>query len=241
MHTQTTLNTINLFCLPFAGGHKYSYREYQENAPYRLNVQTLEYPGRVGRIQEPHIDDIRALTDYVYEQIAGKLDESDYAIYGHSMGGLIAYLLTLKIIGNGLKPPLHLFITGTSGPSSASRFEKIRHLLPPDEFIEEMRELDGIPDAILQNADLLSFFEPILRADFKACETYVHQEAPPFDIPVTVITGTDEDMAMEDIHLWQEITSQKVDFRQLPGKHFFIFQHPAEIIRIIAQKLSIES
>lgn len=230
--------TINLFCLPFAGGHKYSYRDYQENAPANIKVIPLEYPGRVGRIQEAPIHDIRLLTDYVYQQIAGRVHEHDYAIYGHSMGGLIAYLLTQKIIENKLKPPVHVFITGTSGPSANSRFEVIRHKLPKDEFLQEMKELDGIPDAILENEDLLAFFEPILRADFEACETYKHIESAPLDVPMSVITGTEEDMTEEDIHLWQNESTYKIDFKQLPGKHFFIFHYPMEIMEIISNTLT---
>ena len=234
------MNTnINLFCLPFAGGNKYSYRGYGEKAPSFLNVTTLEYPGRGARMKEPFICDIEALVNDMYKQISEKVDQMYYAIYGHSLGGLVAYLLTRKLIENNHKAPLHLFITGTSGPSATSRFDRKRHLLPKKEFIEEMKEFDGIPDEILQNEELFDYFEPILRADFKASENYVYENYAPLDIPFTVITGTEEDMEIADIHLWQKETRCIADFRQMPGRHFFIFKYPSKIVEIISKKLSV--
>jgi surfactin synthase thioesterase subunit len=233
--------TINLFCLPFAGGNKYSYQKYTEKAPSFLNLIPLEYPGRGARMKESLISEIEPLVDDMYHQVQKRIDQADYAIYGHSMGGLIGYLLTRKLIENGHKHPLHLFISGTTGPSSTSRSSKNRHLLPKNEFIQELKNLDGVPDEILQNEDLLSFIEPILRTDFKICETYQYGDYTPLNIPITVITGTEEDMEMADIHLWQKETDWEVDFRQIPGRHFFIFKYPRVVVDIISKKLSVHT
>ena len=192
-------------------------------------------------MKEPLVSDSETMVNDLYNQIKKNTELGDYAIYGHSMGGLIGYLLTRKLIENNHRPPVHLFITGTSGPSSASRSAKNRHLLPKDEFIQELKELDGIPDEILQNEELLSYIEPILRADFKTCETYQYGNFSPLNIPFTVITGTDEDMSAEDIQLWQKETETEIDFRQIPGKHFFIFKYPRVIVDIISKKLSVHT
>ena len=192
-------------------------------------------------MKEPLISDAETLVNDLYHHIKKNVDQADYAIYGHSMGGLIGYLLTRKLIENNHRPPFHLFITGTCGPSSPLRSSKNRHLLPKDEFIQELKNLDGIPDEILQNDDLLSFIEPILRADFKTCETYRYTENVPLNVPLTVVTGTEEEMEVEDIHMWQKETECIVDFRQVPGKHFFIFKYPRVIVDIIAKKLSVHT
>lgn len=233
--------TINLYCLPFAGGNKYSYQKYIERAPSFLNIIPLEYPGRGARMKESLVSDSALLVDDLYNQIRKHANEADYAIYGHSMGGLIGYLVARKLIENNYKPPLHLFITGTCGPSSPARSAKTRHLLPKDEFIQELKNLDGIPDEILQNDDLLNYIEPILRADFKTCETYKYEGQSPLNVPFTVITGSDEDMTTEDIQLWQKESESPVDFRQIPGKHFFIFKYPRVIVDIISKKLSVHT
>jgi len=232
-----SMQPVNLFCLPFAGGNKYCYRSYETAAPDFLRIKVLEYPGRGLRMNEPLNTDVNQLTNDLYEQISGQLDKEPYAIYGHSMGGLMACLLSRKIIANNHVPPLHVFITGTSGPSAESRGENKRHLLEKKEFIEELKRLNGSPDEVLQNEELLDFFEPIIRADFKATETYTYEASEMLNIPFTVITGTEEGMTLEDIQLWQKETAIPVDFKRLPGKHFFIYQYTHQVIKIISKKV----
>lgn len=228
---------INLFCLHFAGGNKYSYRDYAEKSPDFLHIIPLESPGRGARMREPLISDINLLVDDFYRQVCTRVDEAPYAIYGHSMGGLVAYLLAQKLTLHQHSLPIHLFITGTTGPSSPSRTEKKRHLMEKTEFLQEIKELGGMPEEILKSEELLQYFEPILRSDFMVSENYVHRDNYPLSVPFTVITGTEEDMEIEDIKLWQKETTALVDFRRMPGNHFFIYQYAQEIIDVITKKL----
>lgn len=228
---------MNLFCLPFAGGAKYCYREFCQTIPPQLNMIPLEYPGRGGRTKEPLLTEINLLVEDIYDQIKKYVDLKHYFIYGHSMGGLLSYLLTRKLISNNHRPPAHLFITGTTGPSAISRCEKKRHLLTKEEFFKEIIELKGFPDEVLKVPELLGYYEPILRADFKMSETYVYQEVQPLSIPMTVITGTEEEMQLDDIYLWQKETQFQINFKRMPGNHFFIFDFAAEITKIIAKEI----
>ena len=188
-------------------------------------------------MNQPLMTDLNMLVRDIYMQVRDKLDQGNYTIYGHSMGALAGCLLARKIVEHGHTPPLHVFVSGTTGPSAQSRDEKKRHLLGKKEFIEEIRALNGSPEEILQNEELINYFEPILRADFTATENYTYEDGEPLDIPFTVITGNDEAMTMEDIYLWQKETTYKIDFIQFPGNHFFIFKYAREILSIIAKKL----
>ncbi|UOE51894.1 thioesterase domain-containing protein [Mucilaginibacter sp. SMC90] len=228
---------INLICLPFAGGNRYSYRPLFTETSAIFNVVTLEYPGRGTRIFEELTADINKLVNDLFNQLKPILSKGDYALYGHSLGGLLTYLLAVKIRENNYKLPLYLFITGTSGPSAPSRLTKKFHLYPHKEFIDEVIILGGMPDEILQDSAMMEFLEPIIRNDFKVSETYVHQAAEPLNIPFTVITGTDEDLTAEEVLLWQNESIEAVDFIQLQGDHFFIMQHKDFIINAIAEKL----
>jgi len=228
---------INLVCLPFAGGNKYSYRPLFTESSNVFNTTTLEYPGRGTRIFEELTADIDVLVNDLFNQLKPILSKGNYAIYGHSLGGLLAYLLAVKIRENNYDLPKHIFITGASGPAAASRQTKKFHLYPHKEFIDEVVILGGMPDEILQDNAMLEFLEPILRNDFKVSETYIHKAAEPLNIPITVITGTDEDLKTEEVLLWQNESIPAVDFIQLEGDHFFIMQHRAFIINAITEKL----
>jgi surfactin synthase thioesterase subunit len=223
--------------MPFAGGNKYSYRDYELCAPPYLKVIPMEYPGRGALAKEKFLTTMDLLVDRVYSDMKNTVDNGDYALYGHSMGGVVAFFLARKLIANGHRPPLHLFITGTTGPSSTSIISKKRHLMSKADFIQEIRILDGCPEEVLQSDDLLEYFEPILRADFQVSETYSYAEDAPLDVPFTVITGTEEDMKNEDIQLWQKESIHPVDFRKMTGTHFFILKHSTQIINLISRKI----
>jgi surfactin synthase thioesterase subunit len=230
------MKAINLFCFPFAGGNRYSYREYEQHAPPHLKIIPMEYPGRGARVKEPFILDMDVLVDKLYHEMRSSIGDDDYALYGHSMGGLVAFFLSKKLIANHYKPPLHIFVTGTSGPGSFAGHSK-KYLLEKKAFIEEIKKLEGCPEEILQHDELLDYFEPILRADFQVSETFSYTQEQPIEVPMTVITGTEEDMDIEDISLWQQETTHPVEFRKLPGKHFFIFKYPQEIMEVISKKI----
>ncbi|AXY73679.1 thioesterase [Paraflavitalea soli] len=232
--------SFNLLCLPFAGGNKFSYRKYEEKAPANLRIIPLEYPGRGSRGREPLLPELNLLVEDIYHQASPYIAQGGYAIYGHSLGALVAMQLARKIISHHQPPPLHLFVSGAAGPSSLCFRQKQRHRLERNTFIAEITRFDGSPQEILQNEEFIDYIEPVLRADFRAVETYQHEETAPLMLPVTVINGT-EDTEIErlDISLWQKETNYPVEFVSMPGNHFFIFDAPAQITRLMANKLQL--
>jgi len=226
---------LNLICFPFAGGSKYSYNNYIKLADKNLQLIPIDYPGRGFRFKEALITNVKPLIEDCFDKIKGHLHEP-YAIYGHSMGSIVSYLVTKRIIAEGLPQPKHLFLSGRGGPSVAYT-EPPRYLLPSDKFRAQLKEMGGSPDEVLNDEDLMCFFEPILRADFEALENYKYEHTQPFDIPVTVMIGEQERVTLEQAFTWQNETTQKIDIRRFPGRHFFIFEHTATIMDIIGQKL----
>jgi surfactin synthase thioesterase subunit len=233
------MGKINLFCLPFGGGSKYSYRALELIPSDLLKLVTLEYPGRGRRIKEALLTDIHQLTDDLFDQISKFNLNEPYAIYGHSMGGLLTYLLTKKLAKAKCCLPKCLFVSGCTGPSSTARLKSQRHLLSNEKFLQEIKDLKGCPDEILENPELVRLILEILRADFKASETYIHKPSLQLAIPITVMTGIEEDMEVEDVRLWQHESSFIVDFHVFPGHHFFILDHAPEIINIFSKSLTI--
>lgn len=227
-----------LICLPFAGASKFSYRDFEKLTQPSVNVITLELPGRGTRMSETLLKDIHHMVDDIFRQLPKEIFSSAYAIFGHSMGGLIAYLLAHKITRCDYPKPSHLFITGTEGPSSLSREREKKYLLPKEKFIEELKKYQGSPKEVLENKELLDFFLPTLLADFQATENFTYVPKPALDIPITIITGSDEPMEKDDILLWQKESNHTVEFMELPGNHFFIFKHSYRILDIISRKLS---
>ncbi len=178
---------MHLFCIPFAGGNAWAYRALERFVSPEITVDGLELPGRGRRSAEPLRDSLDELANDVFSQIRARAVTGRYAIFGHSMGALLAYLAAHRLRRAGLPRPEALFLSGSSAP--ASRPVRQRHLLPSPEFAAMLRELGGCPPQVLKDAGLFEFFEPILRADFKAVEAWQRPEAPPLDLPFVVMVG----------------------------------------------------
>lgn len=229
------IEKINVFFLPFAGGSKYSFRDFVKQAPPTLNIIPIELPGRGTRYNEVLLESLPHMTEDVYNQLKYRLD-TPYAIYGHSMGTIIAYLLTVKLIARQYTPPMHLFVSGADGPSRWNQL-KSRHLLPKNEFFQEIQSLGGVNPEILSNQELVDFFEPILRADFKACDTFFLDDPQKINVPVTVLLGTNDHSNAFQGKAWQEVSHTDILIQKFEGDHFFIFDHETEILKLIEKKL----
>ena len=231
----TQRQRINLICLPFAGASIYSYRNITKYIADSINIIPVELPGRGQRISEPLLSDIHKIVDDAFLQIKAHIN-IPYAIYGHSLGTLLGFLLVKRILNENLQQPLHLFFSGRGGPSVQDKDKHI-HALPKKEFIKKLQEYEGSPQEILNDESIMEFFEPVLRADFKAVSNYPYNEDTPFNIPITVMIGTTENTTYKEAMKWQDETSKEISLRQFPGGHFFIYQHSQEIGRIFSHTL----
>jgi len=219
-----------LFTLPYAGGNRYVFNKFDKYLKKDFNIHHLELAGRGDRISENLIDNIYDMRDDLFNQIKDNIKQ-DYIIYGHSLGGLLGYLLTLLIEEKKLKKPHKLIISGRAIPTMKPTI--IRHNLQKNEFLHSIKKLGGIPNEFFKYPELFDFFEPILRADFKAIEKFNFNEKRKLKTKISVIYGTNESFSIKKALKWQKFTKQNIDFNKFKGGHFFIFDYIKEICKII--------
>ncbi|WP_428229097.1 thioesterase II family protein [Flavobacterium sp.] len=212
---------MKVIAFPFAGGNKYSYQKFSQN---NSNFVVIEYPGRGKRIKEELIIDINSLIEDLLPQIKNEINScDDYIIYGHSMGGLIGYLICHKIEQLGIKKPLKFVVSGRNPPFFKKG--KMISCFLNEEFWKEVTKMGGIPDEVSNHPDLIDFYLPILKSDFTAVENYKHVLEGKLNIPIDVFYGSDEGIKAEDIIGWKDMNTHEVTINQMIGNHFFIFDH----------------
>ena len=229
---------MQLFTFPYAGGSFYAFRELEAQLPSTIKCNHLELPGRGKKIVEELLHSAEDVVEHYFQEITKiGLAGGNYAFYGHSMGGLMQFLLVHKLKEKGLPLPKHIFVSGRYGPQHDDK-EPNRYNLPPEAFKAKVFELGGMPQAILENEELLEFFLPILRADFQAIETWSCTEHAQLDIPITVFHGNEERFSVEASKEWQAETTLPINVHTFPGDHFFILQHWSAIAQTIEQDLT---
>jgi medium-chain acyl-[acyl-carrier-protein] hydrolase len=160
-----------------------------------------------------------------------------FAFFGHSMGGLIGFELAHELRRQHRLVPLHLFVAGHRAPQLPDRAPRLHHL-PEAELLSQLRRLNGTPEAVLQDADLMQFFLPVLRADFAVCETYSYSVRPPLPCPISVFGGLqDPRVRYDELAGWREQTRSAFRQRMLPGDHFFLHSAQEMLLQALTQDL----
>jgi medium-chain acyl-[acyl-carrier-protein] hydrolase len=226
---------VTLFCLPFAGGGASVFREWPAGLPAGIEVCPVHLPGRESRFGEPAIGDIDALVDPLLEGLLPHLG-GPFALFGHSMGGLIAFELADRLRRRGVTPAW-FFASGVRAPHLPPRPE-LRHALPDDQFLAAVRQLNGAPPVLLENPEIMSLMLPTLRLDFQLAETYRYRPRPPLDCPVAAFGGRDDrDVPRADLEPWRQQTTGHFEMHVLPGDHFFITPSRDEVLSVIGARL----
>jgi medium-chain acyl-[acyl-carrier-protein] hydrolase len=210
-----------LFCLPFAGGGAVAYHSWTERIPADIELVRVHLPGREIRLRESLFTRIASLVDILAEELPVWMDRP-FAVYGHSMGALVAFELTRELRRRNLRAPAHLFVSGYRAPHLPPSEPPFSHL-PDAQFIDRVRQYGGIPNLVAQSEELMEIFLPILRADFEMMETYVYKEETPLECPFTAFGGlADPKVTRERILAWKMHTSMNFRAHFFPGGHFFI-------------------
>jgi surfactin synthase thioesterase subunit len=228
----------NLICFPFSGASAYSYVPFKKFLPPGIDLIPLELPGRGKRLKEPLLKNIESMVDDLFRQLRPFL-QKPFSFYGHSMGTVLSYRMVHRLRQQGLPQPDYLFMSGRYGPS-VKEDEPHNHSLPPAEFKKKLKEMGGTPDELMQDEQLLDFFEPILRADFQGLDEYVYQETEPLDIPIVVMLGDEEKITSDQAMAWQCESSRPIEVKWFKGKHFFIFDFPGEIVQVMVKKMKLQ-
>lgn len=228
---------LRLFCLPYAGGSSQIYRAWMNHLSRKIELCPIELPGRGPRLREATISDFSTLVQEIAIGIHHHLDRP-FAFFGHSMGALLSFELTRLLRQQGYPSPDHLFISGYRAPHLKSNSTPI-HNLPEPEFIEEVRQIGGTPEAVLADAELRELVFPALRADFAAIETYIYRPKASLVCPITVFGGLqDPGVDVAELEAWRQYTRGEFRLQMFSGNHFFLHQAQSSILQVLHQQLS---
>jgi len=227
---------MRLFCFPYAGSTAAVFRSWPQYLPAEIELCAVQYPGRGSRLGEPLGEDVVEVMNEIYQDLRPFLNKP-FAFFGHSMGALISYEFARRLQREQQQGPFQLFVSGCSAPH-VRMFDEITYNLPEPEFLAELRRLQGTPEEVLDNAELMQLMMPIIRADFKASQTYQYVPGPPLECPIRAFGGLKDEMVpREDVEAWSEHTHGSFRAQMLPGDHFFLNTSESLLTRIIAQEL----
>lgn len=225
-----------LFCFPHSGAGAASYARWRRSARDRIVVCPVQPPGRAERYKEtPYRNMVSYVDDLVRD--VGPHFTGTYALYGHSVGALVAFEVARRLRAVGAEPPAHLFVSGRTAPHAPSGRVPLGSRTD-DSLVAELRRMGGTPDMFLDEPELLAMFLPVLRADLAVNDQYRYRDEEPLPIPVTAFGGrTDPQVTEAELRMWAEQTSSRFTLRMFPGGHFFVEPHAGELVDLVCAAL----
>ncbi|MDG4861673.1 alpha/beta fold hydrolase, partial [Streptomyces sp. T-3] len=198
----------------------------------RVAVAAAQYPGRQDRYRESPLEDIGRIADVLAAEIRER-DEQPYALFGHSMGAVIAYETARRLERSPGPGPERLFVSGrgapSTGPAPGDQLADDRALLA------QVRRLGGADGRALADPDLMAMALPALRADYRALHTYTWVPGEALRCPLTVLIGdTDPTVTTEGAAAWRQLSTEPVTVRMFPGGHFYLDGFTQELAELVS-------
>ncbi|MFG0409195.1 thioesterase II family protein [Pseudomonas sp. FYR_11] len=235
------MTLLNLLCLPYSGASAMVYTRWRSGLPAWIRVCPVELPGHGARMGEVLQTELCPLV----RQLALEQCQAatvPYALFGHSVGALLAFELVHELRHLGCPEPLALFVSGMAAPTRREDYHADAWREPRSdcELIADLRSLDGTADDLLANQDLMNLMLPIVRADFLLCGRYVYLERKPLACALHVLAGQDDRATGDQLQAWRQETTGDFSMRTFPGKHFFIHHYERSILDHISEVLASE-
>ena len=227
---------IRMVCLPHAGGGISVFHPWKKEIPTDIEVCAVQLPGRDSRYHEPASTDLLGIVEALADALLHLPRTASLAIFGHSMGAVIAFELARTLTRRSLRPDV-VIVSGRAAPHLYRHPGEQIHRFSDAALIEQLQHrYGGMPQALLDDAELMKIYLPILRADLQAVETYRYAARPANDWPLMAYGGTqDQAVSCAELGAWQQHTTGPFDMTMMAGNHFYYQTHRAAFLqRLIA-------
>jgi medium-chain acyl-[acyl-carrier-protein] hydrolase len=227
---------LRLVSFPYAGGGASLFKPWITQLPGSIEIWAAQLPGREDRLGEAPLSDWGTLRAALIEAF-GPVLKTPYALFGHSLGAIIAFDCAKSLVQEGLAGPVHLWVSEHRAPHLPNRVSPIRNL-PDPVFIQQIRAFGGTPEAVLDDDEVMQMVLPTLRADFCLAETYQRSASKPVACPISAFGGLDDSWVRPDeLAAWQMYTTSSFEVRLRPGDHFFLKTSQAVLLELLIEEI----
>lgn len=232
-----TKNNKQIILFPFAGGYSNSFRQLSAFFPENWDIISFDPPGH-GANSEPLIVNTDLMVEWYLQKIGPLLTENSI-LFGHSLGGLMAYLVAsaLKEEGRCIQK---LVISSSATPNRHLTKDKLSELSDP-ELLEYIIKLGGIPEELIKQKVILEYILPVFRADFALLEnTKPILPNTILDIPTILFSGESDIISPpNEVNKWRNLTKVE-EHITYKGNHMYIINQPQDYFRLLFEnKLSV--
>ncbi|MFJ4830631.1 thioesterase II family protein [Streptomyces sp. NPDC088747] len=229
---------LRLLCVPYAGGGTTVFHGWVAGLPDWIDVWLLRLPGREVRLREEPRTDLLALAREAAGALAPALDRP-FALFGHSLGALIAYEVARELRRTHRLEASHLTVSARTTPEIPQP-GRMSHLLSDEEFLDALdRRFRAVPAQIRRDPEMRALYLPVLRGDITMLETYRYRAERPLRCPITALCGSEDPEASdEEMRGWRHHGMGGFAQHTYNGGHFFLQEHRDALLDRLTQDLA---
>jgi len=202
--------------------------------PPEVELLAVRLPGRHSRLGEAPCADWAELLTQVGE-VVDELADRPFAVFGHSLGAMIAYEFARRTSGAAV--PRWLLLAGCRAPGVPQLVPAI-HRLPDEEFTRSLPLVTAMPREILADQRMMRLVLPAMRADLTLAETWPPSAPTRVHLPATVFAGLADPIAPPwSTRGWSQFVGP-LTVHVLPGDHFFVHSADGAFLELLATQLA---
>ncbi|MET9819708.1 alpha/beta fold hydrolase [Streptomyces sp. NPDC006355] len=217
---------VRLYCFAHAGAGTSSFDGWAGRVGPGVEVVPLPLPGRGSRVGEPTVTGREALLADLMGHFAEAPRSQPFALYGHSLGAMVAYTLARALRDAALPGPALLAIGACPPPTAPSPLSDAC-ALPEADLVGLLAESGAVPDRAAPGGFWYRTVLPVLRDDLAlAHRLRIAAREPatggPLNIPLLVVAGDRDPLARpRDMAGWLDWTQEDSALHTVPGDHYF--------------------
>lgn len=231
-HRNHRTEAPTLVVFPHAGSGASAYREFARDLSRHFAVSVCQYPGRQDRVGEPAATTLPELARGAWREYQDGATGGELTVFGHSMGAFVAFEFVRLAEAAGV--PVRLLCPSASvAPSAADQLPP--HPTDDKALLAHLAVLDGTGDQVMANEQLMRLALPVVRADYRAFDSYTCDDDVRVQAKVHVIGGSDDPFVSPgDLFGWQRHAESELAVTLFDGGHFHIHYHGADIAELLA-------
>ncbi|EAO0165833.1 thioesterase [Salmonella enterica] len=228
-------NALALFCLAHAGGNSSLFKGWRDILPDDIDLYLITLPGRHELLQQPMPDSINQLSSQLVDQLLSYIN-NPWAIFGHSMGAVIAHEVIIEVMSRNKNPPIMLGVSSREAPQF--HHSGILHQQSDQLLCTELIRLGGTASELLEIDEMRNIILSTMRTDYSLIERWKlssHQKIP---CHICAFIGcNDPDVNEEQAKGWEIWSETGFTLDVFSGGHFYFNQCPQLLIQKLISHL----